>query len=106
LELNPWVGLHTAPAVIEAKEEGVSMVGEARNVAVRLEDAAVSGQIVCSEATYRLIWGQFQCSGLGPRKLTGVARPVELFQIEGVGEVQSAIESAGPAGLTPLTGRD
>ena len=106
LELNPWVGLHTAPAVIEAKEEGVSLVGEARNVAVRLQDADAPGQIVCSEATYRLIRGEFQCSGLGPRKLTGIAQPVELFQVQGVGEGQSAIEAAGPAGLTPLTGRD
>jgi serine/threonine protein kinase len=106
LELNPWVGLHTAPAVIEAKEEGVSLVGEERNVAVRREGAAAPCQIVCSEATYRLIRGQFQCSGLGSRKLAGVAQPVALFQVLGVGEGQSAIEAAGPAGLTPLTGRD
>ena len=75
-------------------------------MAVRLEDAAAPGEIVCSEATYRLIRGQFQCSGLGARKLTGVAQPVALFQVQGVGEEQSAIEAAGPAGLTPLTGRD
>ena len=75
-------------------------------MAVRLEDVAAPGQVVCSEATYRLIRGQFQCTGLGPRKLKGVAQPVELFQVQGVGEGQSAIEAAGPAGLTPLTGRD
>ena len=106
LELNPWVGLHTGAAVVEAKEDAVSLVGEARNMAVRLEDVAAPGQVLCSEATYRLIRGQFQCTGLGPRKLKGVAQPVELFQVQGVGEGQSAIEAAGPAGLTPLTGRD
>ena len=106
LELNPWVGLHTGAAIVEAKEDAVSLVGEARNMAVRFEDVAAPGQVVCSEATYRLIRGQFQCTGLGPRKLKGVAQPVELFQVQGVGEGQSAIEAAGPAGLTPLTGRD
>jgi class 3 adenylate cyclase/predicted ATPase len=105
LGLGPWVGLHTGPAVVEAKEDGVSLVGEARNVAVRLEDAAAPGQVLCSEATHRLIRGQFQCTGLGPRKLKGVAQAVELFQVQGVGEARSAIEAAGPAGLTPLTGR-
>ena len=40
LELNPWAGIHTGPAVVETGEDAVSMVGEARNVAVRLEDVA------------------------------------------------------------------
>jgi class 3 adenylate cyclase/tetratricopeptide (TPR) repeat protein len=106
LELNPWVGLHTGPAVVEAKQDAVSLVGEARNVAVRLEDVAAPGQVLCSDATHRLIRGPFQCTGLGPRKLKGIAQAVELFQVQGVGQVQSTIEAAGPAGLTPLTGRD
>ena len=106
LELNPWVGIHTGPAVVEAGEQSVSLVGEARNVAVRLEDLAEPGQIVCSAATHRLIRGQFDCTSLGHRKIKGVAQPVELFRVEGVGEARSALEEAGPAGLTPLTGRD
>jgi class 3 adenylate cyclase len=59
LELNPWVGIHTGPAVAEVGEESVSLVGEARNVAIRLEDFAAPGQIVCSGATHRLIRVQF-----------------------------------------------
>ena len=106
LELNPWVGLHTGSAFVEAKEETVSLVGEARNVAVRLVDVAEPGQILCSEATYRLIRGQFRCSSLGTRKIKGVAEPVDLYEIQGVAAARSAIEAAGPAGLTPLTGRD
>ncbi|HEY7154903.1 MAG TPA: AAA family ATPase, partial [Gemmataceae bacterium] len=106
LELNPWVGLHTGPAIVESKEDAISLVGEARNVAVRLEDVAAPGQVLCSEATHRLIRGQFQCNGLGPQKLKGVAQAVELFQVQDAGEVRSAIESARPAELTPLTGRD
>ena len=35
-----------------------------------------------------------------------MAQPVELFRVQGVGEARSPIEAAGPAGLTPLTGRD
>ena len=103
LELNPWVGLHTGPAVVEAKEDGVSLVGEARNVAVRLEDVAASGQIICSETTHRLIRDQFQCASFGPRKLKGVAQPVELFQVRGIQDARSAIAAAS---LSPLTGRD
>jgi class 3 adenylate cyclase/tetratricopeptide (TPR) repeat protein len=106
LELNACVGLHTGPAVVEATEDAVSLVGEARNVAVRLEDVAAPGQVVCSETTHRLVRGQFRCTSLGPRKLKGSAQPVELFHVQGVGETRSPVEAAAPAGLTPLTGRD
>ncbi len=106
LELNPWVGIHTGPAVVEAGEQSVSLVGEARNVAVRLEDLAEAGRIVCSAATHRLIRVRFDCTSLGHRKIKGVAQPVELFRVEGVGVARSALEKAGSAGLTPLTGRD
>src|SRR5205085_2617916 len=60
----------------------------------------------CSEATHRLIRGQFDCAGLGRRKLKGVAQPVELFRVRGVGNACSPVEAAGPAALTPLVGRD
>ncbi len=60
----------------------------------------------CAAATYRLIRAQFDCTSLGHRKIKGVAHPVELFRVVGVGEARSALEKAGSAGLTPLTGRD
>ena len=106
LELDPWVGIHTGAAVVEAGEDSVSLVGEARNVALRLEDFAEPGQIVCSAATHRLIRVQFNCTSLGRRKIKGVAQPVELFCINAVDESRSRVEEAGPAGLSPLTGRD
>jgi serine/threonine protein kinase/predicted ATPase len=106
LDLNPWVGIHTGPAVVEAGEEALSVVGEARHLAVRLEDFAVPGEIICSEATHRLIEGQFNCASFGRHKIKGVAQPVELFRVQGVAEARSAIDAAGPAGLSPLTGRD
>ncbi len=48
VELEPWLGIYTGPAIVETKEDNVSLVGEARNVALRLKDVAKSGQIVCS----------------------------------------------------------
>jgi serine/threonine protein kinase/predicted ATPase len=106
LELNPWVGIHTGPAVVEVGAESVSLVGDARNVAIRLEDFAEPGQIVCSAATHSLIRVQFDCTSLGHRKIKGVALPVEIFLVQGVGAARSPVELPGQAGLTPLTGRD
>jgi serine/threonine protein kinase/predicted ATPase len=105
LDAKPWVGLHTGPAIVEAKEDAVSLVGDVRNVAVRLKDVAAPGQVVCTEATRRLFRDQFQCAGLGERKLKGVPRPIALFRVERAGAAGGLFDPA-PTALSPLTGRD
>lgn len=106
LEPTPWIGLHTGPAIVEVKEDAVSLVGDARNVALRLKDVAAPGQVICTEATHRLFQGRFQCAELGRRTITGVARPVTLFRVERIAVAGSLLEASAPAGLSPLTGRD
>jgi serine/threonine protein kinase/tetratricopeptide (TPR) repeat protein len=106
LEPNPWVGLHTGPAIVEVKNDAVSLVGEARNVAVRLKDVAAPGWVICTEATHRLFRGRFQCTGLAHRQIKGLAQPVQLVRVERIVVAESPIEASSPAGLTPLTGRD
>ncbi|HEV3261450.1 MAG TPA: protein kinase, partial [Gemmataceae bacterium] len=106
LELNAWVGIHTGQAIAEATENAVSLVGEARNVAVRLEEVAAPGQVICTEATHRLFQGRFQCASLGHRKIKGVAQPLQLFRVEKIAVPGSLIEASAPAELSPLTGRD
>ena len=104
--LDPWVGIHTGAAIVESKAGAVSLVGEARNVAVRLEDVAVAGQVICTEASHRLFQGRFQCASLGRQKIKSVAQPVELFRVEQVAVAGSPIDAVAPAELSPLTGRD
>jgi serine/threonine protein kinase/predicted ATPase len=106
LELNVWIGIHTGSAVVEAREEKVSLVGEARNVAMQMKDIAVPAQVLCTETTQRLIRSQFRCTSLGQRKIKGVAQPVGLYRVEEVSEARSPIEALVPAELSPLTGRD
>ncbi|HEV3303666.1 MAG TPA: protein kinase [Planctomycetaceae bacterium] len=106
LELNPWVGIHTGPAIVETKGDTVSLVGEARNAALRLGDVAVPGQLICTEDTHRLFRGRFRCVSLGQKKIKGVAQSVQLFQVEGIAWAGSLIEASAPTELSPLTGRD
>jgi serine/threonine protein kinase/predicted ATPase len=105
LEAKPWVCLHTGPAVVEEKEDTVSVVGDVRNVAVRLKNVAAPGQVVCTDATRRLFRDQLQCAKLGDQKIRGVSRPVTLFRVERAASARSLFELA-PAALSPLTGRD
>jgi serine/threonine protein kinase/predicted ATPase len=108
LELKPWVGIHTGVAVVETAQDAVSVVGDARNVAVRLEDVALPGQVVMTAATHRLVRGRFDCTSLGYRKLKGISQPLELFWLQGMGEELNpiAVAVAQRVGLSPLTGRD
>ena len=106
LKLNPWVAIHTGAVVVESRAGVVSLVGEARNVAVRLEDVAVAGQIICTEASHRRFQGRFHCVSLGRRKIKSVTHPVELFRVDDDAEAGSPIDAVTPAELSPLTGRD
>src|SRR5204862_5686986 len=105
-EMNPCIGLHTGRAIVEVKEDAVSLVGEVRNVAVRLKEVAAPGQVVCTEATHRLFQGRFQCADLGDRKVAGVPRPVTLFRVERAATGGSPFATVTPAELSPLVGRD
>jgi len=106
LELNPWVGIHTGSAIAEVKDGDVSLVGEARNVAQRLEDVAVAGQVTCTEVSEALFKGRFHCETLGSHKIKGVSRALELFRVDGVAVTGSLLDAVPPAELSPLTGRD
>jgi len=106
LDLNPWIGIHTGPAIVESREGAISLVGDARNVALRLQDVAVAGQLLCTEATYRLLRDAFQSTPLGSQRIKGAAQPISLFRIEKAAATGSRFEAASPVELSPLTGRD
>jgi serine/threonine protein kinase/predicted ATPase len=106
LELKLRAAIHTGVAIVESGGDAVSVVGEARNVAVRLEDVAEPGQLVITAATERLIRGHFDCTGLGSRTVKGVSQPVELFLAHGIGKDLNRVEVGERTGLTPLVGRD
>src|SRR5882672_3287043 len=105
-DLKPRVALHTGVAIVQAGEETVSVVGEARNVAVRIQERAPIGTLVCSETTHPLISRHFLCESLERHRIKGMATPVEIFAIGDEQSALSPIEARVSAGLSPLTGRD
>ncbi len=106
--LVPRAAIHTGPAIVGELEtgEGLSIVGEAPNVANRLEDDVEPGRVAITEATERLVRGFFHSEPLGPRPIRGLARPLEVFRVTGRVEAATRIEVARSTGLSPLTGRD
>lgn len=106
VDLGPWVGLHTGLALVETKGENISVVGEAKNVAIHLKDTAIPGQVICTEPTNRLLRRHFHSNSLGAHKIKSLAQPVNLYGVKALLEGVDHQEDAAPVELTPLTGRD
>ena len=105
-----WVVVHSGEAVAEGlappEGSGVSLVGEARNTAMRLNTIAEPGSIVVSTATHQRVALYFECESLGAQRVRGMAQPVELFKVTKEAASRNRVELVDPGNLTPLVGRD
>ena len=110
--MSAWVAIHTGmvvageTSVSETQVDALSIIGEARTVTSRLEAFAEPEQVIISDATHKLVKGFFVCESQGTKKIRGVPKPVEIFEVTEEAVAQSRVELIDPANLTPLVGRD
>jgi class 3 adenylate cyclase len=110
LHLSAWAAIHTGPAICEesggSSGKPLSVVGEAPNVATRLEPFTEAGALVISEATHILVQEFFVSQSLGRQNVKRLTHPTELFRVLRSSGATGRMDAAGAAGLTPLIGRD
>jgi class 3 adenylate cyclase/predicted ATPase len=105
------IGIHTGLVVVGdvgagARREQLAL-GETPNIAARLQSEAQPDTIVISDATRRLIAGQFDLEDLGSRALKGVSKPMPLFRVLGANAARSRFQArTALTGLTPFVGRE
>ena len=103
VELQARVGVHTGLVVVgemgagDTRERG-AIVGEAPNIAARVQLLARPGALALSAATRRLVEPAIRLRSLGLHTLKGVAVPLELFEALEGAEDDNARRS--PAGCT------
>lgn len=109
IRFNVRVGINTGLVVAgEMGSEGrteYTAMGDATNVAARLQGLARPGTVLVSASTRRLVASLFDFEPLGSLLLKGKSAPIEAY------EVRESAHAAGPArgieGMqSPLVGRD
>jgi class 3 adenylate cyclase/predicted ATPase len=104
------VGLNTGEVVMRMVQTGghteYSPVGHAINLAQRMESVAPSETIVVSEETRRLVEGYFELRAMGPTEVKGIAEPIDVYEVVGVGALHGHFDLAARRGLTRFVGRE
>jgi class 3 adenylate cyclase/tetratricopeptide (TPR) repeat protein len=103
------IGIATGLVVVgdlEGQPAGLSAIGEAVNLAARLQRLAPPGGVVVSERTRQLAGRTFEYVDLGRRGLKGFERPVQAWRVSAESRVWSRFHALRPPTLTPLVGRE
>ncbi len=103
------VGLNSGEVVVRAINNDLtisySAMGMTTHLAARMEQTAEPGTIRISGDTLRLVSGLVDAQAGGAVEMKGVADPVPIYELRGLGKARTRLEAASLAGLTPFVGR-
>jgi len=104
------VGLNSGDVVVRAIGSDLHMdytaVGQTTNLAARMEQLADPGAIVVAPTTMTLAEGFVEVRSLGRVPVKGLAEPLEVYEVTGVGQARTRLQATARRGLTPFVGRD
>jgi len=105
------IGANTGEVVVrsihtEAGHVEYTPIGHTTNLASRMQVVAPTGSIAISEATRKLVEGYFLLKALGPTLVKGLAEPVNVYEVTGLGPLRTRLQRAAGRGLTRFVGRE
>lgn len=108
--LSVRVGIHTGPVVTGAVGTGrhreLLALGQAPNIAARLQGLAQPGSVMLGETTAALTSGYFDLESCGPQQLRNVPEPVHAYRVLREGPARTRFDQSVAQGLTPFQERE
>ena len=105
------IGVATGLVVVgdlvgEGPAQEHAAIGDALNLAARLQQLAEPGTVVIAEPTRKLLGRRFELRDLGLQMVKGLAEPVAAFTVVGVARFGTRFESERAVDLSPYVGRE
>jgi class 3 adenylate cyclase/predicted ATPase len=105
------VGLNTGEAVVrtlrtDATHTEYTPIGHSTSLAARMQALAPIGSIATTEQVRKLCEGYFAFKALGLAKVKGVAEPVSVYEVTGLGPLRTHFQVSARRGLTKFVGRE
>jgi class 3 adenylate cyclase/tetratricopeptide (TPR) repeat protein len=108
--LEARVGINTGEAVVRSIKTGdahteYTPIGHSTSLASRMQTLAPTGSIAVTEATRKLCAGYFNFKALGPTRVKGVAEPVNVYEVTGLGPIRTRLQRSAGRGYSKFVGR-
>jgi class 3 adenylate cyclase/predicted ATPase len=103
------IGINTGPALLGTVGTigEYTAIGDAVNLASRLQQAAPTGGILISHNTYQHVRGVFEVTVLDPIAVKGKSQPVQIYTINGIKPRAFRVPTRGVEGIeTHTIGRE
>ena len=108
--LSVRVGVNSGEVVVrsiqtdEAHAE-YTPIGYSISLAARLQTLASPGSVVIGESVRKFVEGYFQLKALGPSRIKGVSRRVNVYEVTGLGPLRTRLQRAAGRGYSKFVGR-
>jgi class 3 adenylate cyclase/tetratricopeptide (TPR) repeat protein len=104
------VGVNTGEVVVRSITTGEGQVeytpiGHTTNLASRMQTLADPGATVISENTRKLVEGYFVLKPLGASRVKGIAEPINVYEVTGLGPLRTRLQRSAGRGLSKFVGR-
>ena len=109
LNFSTRIGINSGEVIAGAIDGGggssYTAIGHTVGLAQRMEALAEPGKAYLTESTAGLARGYLDLNDLGEFEIKGASRPVQVFELAGVGQARSRLDLARERGFSQFVGR-